>query len=44
MDNQIIQMHPHLSKVIAWYDKLILRYYNPMWYPVGYDELDNGVL
>ena len=34
-------MHPHLSKVIAWYD--ILRYYNPMWYPVRYDELDDRV-
>ena len=25
MDNQIIQMHPHLSKVIVWYDMLILQ-------------------
>ena len=41
VDHQLFQMHPHLFKVIGWYDMLILRYYNPMWYIPGYDELDS---
>ena len=33
-------MKPHLSQIIRWYDMLILRYYNPMWYVPEYDEVD----
>ena len=40
IDNQLFLMKPHLSKIIGWYDMLILRYYNCMWYAPEYDEVD----
>ena len=38
IDDQIFQLHPTLSKVINWYNMLILRYYNPFWYIPEHDE------
>ena len=31
VDCQIMAIHPHMSKIIAYYDLLIYRYYSPVW-------------
>ena len=28
---QIMAIHPHMAKIIAYYDLLIYRYYSPVW-------------
>ena len=31
VDCQIMAIHPHMAKIIAFYDLLIYRYYSPVW-------------
>ena len=31
VDCQIIAIHPHMAKTIAYYDLMIYRYYSPVW-------------
>ena len=31
VDCQIMAIHPHMAKIIAYYDLLIYRYYSPVW-------------
>ena len=31
VDCQIMVIHPHMAKIIAYYDLLIYRYYSPVW-------------
>ena len=31
VDCQIMAIHPHMTKIIAYYDLLIYRYYSPVW-------------
>ena len=31
VDCEIIAIHPHMARIIAFYDLLIYRYYSPVW-------------
>ena len=31
VDYQIMAIHPHMAKIIAFYEMLINRYYSPVW-------------
>ena len=31
VDCQIMAIHPHMAKIIAYYDLMIYRYYSPVW-------------
>ena len=31
VDCQIMAIHPHMAKIIAFYDLMICRYYSPVW-------------
>ena len=31
VDCDIMAIHPHMAKIIAYYDLLIYRYYSPVW-------------
>ena len=31
VDYQIMAIHPHMGKIIAYYDLLIYRYYSSVW-------------
>ena len=31
VDFQIMAIHPHMAKIIAYYDLIIYRYYSPVW-------------
>ena len=31
VDCQIMTIHPHMAKIIAFYDLMIYRYYSPVW-------------
>ena len=31
VDCQIMAKHPHMAKIIAYYDLMIYRYYSPVW-------------
>ena len=31
VDCQIMAIHPHMAKIIAFYDLMIYRYYSPVW-------------
>ena len=39
VDCQIMAIHPHMSKIIAYYDLLIYRYYSPVWNRNGEGKL-----
>ena len=39
VDCQIMTIHPHMSKIIAYYDLLIYRYYSPVWNRNGEGKL-----
>ena len=39
VDCQIMAIHPHMSKIIAYYDMLIYRYYSPVWNRNGEGKL-----
>ena len=39
VDCQIMTLHPHMSKIIAYYDLLIYRYYSPVWNRNGEGKL-----
>ena len=39
MDCQIMTIHPHMSKIIAYYDLLIYRCYSPVWNRNGEGKL-----
>ena len=39
VDCQIMAIHPHMAKIIAYYDLLIYRYYSPIWNRNGEGKL-----
>ena len=39
VDCQIMAIHPHMGKIIAYYDLLIYRYYSPVWNRNGEGKL-----
>ena len=39
VDCQIMAIHPHMFKIIAYYDLLIYRYYSPVWNRNGEGKL-----
>ena len=39
VDYQIMAIHPHMSKIIAYYDLLIYGYYSPVWNRNGEGKL-----
>ena len=39
VDCQIMAIHPHMAKIIAYYDLLIYRYYSPVWKRNGVGKL-----
>ena len=39
VDFQIMAIHPHMAKIIAYYDLLIYRYYSPVWNRNGEGKL-----
>ena len=39
VDCQIMAIHPHMTKIIAYYDLLIYRYYSPVWNRNGEGKL-----
>ena len=39
VDCQIMAIHPHMAKIIAYYDLLIYRYYSPVWNRNGEGKL-----
>ena len=39
VDCQIMVIHPHMAKIIAYYDLLIYRYYSPVWNRNGEGKL-----
>ena len=39
VDCQIMAIHPHIAKIIAYYDFLIYRYYSPVWNRNGEGKL-----
>ena len=39
VDCQIMAIHPHISKIIAYYDLLIYRYYSLVWNRNGEGKL-----
>ena len=39
VDYQIMAIHPHMTKIIAYYDLLIYRYYSPVWNRNGEGKL-----
>ena len=38
-DFQIMAIHPHMAKIIVYYDLLIYRYYSPVWNRNGEGKL-----
>ena len=41
VDCQIMAIHPHMTKIIAYYDLPIHRYYSPVWNRNGEEEDDD---
>ena len=39
VDCQIMAIHPHMARIIAFYDLLIYRYYSPVWNRNGEGKL-----
>ena len=39
VDCQIMAIHPHMAKIIAYYDLMIYRYYSPVWNSNGEGKL-----
>ena len=39
VDCQIMAIHPHIAKIIAFYDLMIYRYYSPVWNRNGEGKL-----
>ena len=39
VDCQIMAIHPHMARIIAYYDLLIYRYYSPVWNRNGEGKL-----
>ena len=39
VDCQIMAIHPHMGKIIAYYDMMIYRYYSPVWNRNGEGKL-----